>query len=126
MYFGFGQYVLAEPRWKALEMHARWLLGHPDLVLRLVGVCDSQEYVQEASALLVYRRQLAVKNGLVHLGVPEDRLVVKFEEPSEVAGRMLAGPDGAINRRVDFVGSGPFPPPAETRARADMCQITHL
>jgi outer membrane protein OmpA-like peptidoglycan-associated protein len=103
--FAFGQYVLPEPRRQALERHASWLRAHPGVRVRLVGVCEAQESGQETSALLAYRRQLSVKNGLVQLGIAPDRLVVKFEEPSEIAGRVADRLDPGANRRVDFVES---------------------
>ncbi len=102
LYFGFGEYMLADAAWAALGRHTRWLRAHPDASVRIAGVCDPREQAQETSPLLVYRRALSVKNGLVRLGIEPGRLAVKFEGPSEIAGRITSALDDSMNRRVDF------------------------
>ncbi len=101
VYFGFGEYMLTDAARAALDRQARWLRAHPDASVRIAGVCDPREQALETSPLLVYRRALSVRNGLVRLGIEPDRLAVKFEGPSAIAGRIAPALEHSMNRRVD-------------------------
>jgi peptidoglycan-associated lipoprotein len=105
VYFGYDSYSLDPEFSQVVEAHAKFLLDHPQVRLRLEGHCDirgSREY----NLALGQRRSDAVKRAFTLLGVPTGQIEsVSFgkEKP-----RMQGDTEEAHheNRRVDIVYSG--------------------
>jgi peptidoglycan-associated lipoprotein len=111
VYFGYDSVSVEGEYSQVVEAHAKFLLDHPQVRVRLEGNCDvrgSREY----NLALGQKRADSVKRAFALLGVPSAQIEsVSFGEEKP---RMLGDGEDAHqeNRRVDIVYSG-----ADTTAR---------
>lgn len=101
VFFAFDRFDLSEATRRSLQENATTLLAHPEWRVRVDGHCDERgtiEYNLELGA----KRARAVKDYLIDLGVPADRLETRSlgeERPAD------PGHDEAAwskNRRAEF------------------------
>ncbi len=73
IFFDFDQWAIPKPMQSRLSAHAQWLKAHPDINVLIEGHCDvrgSREY----NVVLGEKRARSVRNFLVDLGVPKQRV----------------------------------------------------
>lgn len=101
VHFDYDQYTLSSKARSTLKENAQVLLRQPNVRIRVEGHCDSRGS-DEYNLALGDRRAQAVKNFLVALGVPADRLETNSygeEMPLEPANSEVAW---AKNRRAEL------------------------
>ena len=97
VFFEFNVSTLTEDSRVLLESHAAYLLANPDLDIQIQGHCDERGST-EYNLALGERRARAVRDYLVRLGVPTERMsTVSYGE------EMPLGTDNNRNRRAEFV-----------------------
>jgi peptidoglycan-associated lipoprotein len=105
IYYDFDAYNIKEEFQSVVEAHAKFLLEHKDMKIRVEGNCDERGS-REYNLALGQRRADSVKRALTLLGVPGKQIeTVSFgsEKPKS------AGHDDdswAENRRSDLVYAG--------------------
>jgi peptidoglycan-associated lipoprotein len=89
VYFGIGSDILGAPARATLAAQARWLLAHPEVVVRVEGYGDPLDTRDHALALGAGRAD-AVRDYLVLLGVPISQLSdVSFGKERPGPGRTV-------------------------------------
>jgi len=89
VYFGIGSDIIGVPARATLAAQAQWLLGHPDVVVRIEGYGDPLDTRDHALALGAGRAD-AVRDYLVLLGVPLSQLSdVSFGKERPGPGRTV-------------------------------------
>jgi peptidoglycan-associated lipoprotein len=73
VYFDFDKYNLVDSAKQALELNARILKEHPDVIVKIEGNCDERGTV-EYNLSLGDKRAMAAKDYLIGLGINADRL----------------------------------------------------
>lgn len=102
LYFGEDSTDLRFATRHALNEYAGWLRGHPEVGLSVAGHCDRSGSV-EYNYNLGMVRAWVVKDHLVRMDVPPDRLfTISFGEERPMVASGSAG-ETALNRRVEFV-----------------------
>lgn len=102
LYFGEDSTDLRFATRHALNEYAEWLRGHPEVGLSVAGHCDRTGSV-EYNYNLGMVRAWVVKDHLVRMDVPPDRLfTISFGEERPIVASGSAG-ETALNRRVEFV-----------------------
>jgi peptidoglycan-associated lipoprotein len=71
--FAFDRFDLKPEARKILDMHAKWLVAHPEFTVRIEGNCDERGTV-EYNIALGQRRAASAMKYLVDLGVAKKRL----------------------------------------------------
>ncbi len=102
IYFDFDRYDIKEEFVPVIEAHAKFLLDHPDLKIRVEGNCDDRGS-REYNLALGQRRAESVKRAMTLLGVEENRIeTVSFgaERPAAFGQNEASW---AQNRRSDIV-----------------------
>lgn len=102
IYFAFDSYDVQPEYTPIVEAHAKWMIEHPDAKVVVQGNTDNRGG-REYNLALGQKRSEAVKQRLVLLGVPSDRIEsVSFGEEKPVATGNT--PEAyAQNRRADIV-----------------------
>jgi peptidoglycan-associated lipoprotein len=101
VFFAFDRFDLSEATRRSLQENATTLLAHPSWRVRIDGHCDERgtiEYNLELGA----KRARAVKDYLIDLGVPADRLETRSlgeERPADPGHDETAW---SKNRRAEF------------------------
>jgi peptidoglycan-associated lipoprotein len=101
VYFDYDDYSLRPDALATLSENARKINEVPGVMIQLAGHCDERG-TQEYNLALGERRALAVRNHLIQLGVPSNRLVTisyGHEFPAAMGSNEQAW---AQNRRVEF------------------------
>ena len=105
IYFAFDSSAVDAEQGSRMETNARFLLGNPNVTIRVEGNCDPRG-TQEYNLALGERRAQSGKNYLAGLGVNPARMTtISFGEEK----LLLFGHDElswAQNRRDDFVITG--------------------
>jgi len=104
VHFDYDRYSLRPDAKDLVARHAKVLLEHPDLTIRIEGHCDERGTV-EYNLALGERRAQAVLDYLVAYGIPRDRIsIVTYgeERPLDSGHDETAW---AKNRRAAFVTS---------------------
>jgi peptidoglycan-associated lipoprotein len=73
IHFAFDRFDLRPDARKVLDMHAKWLVAHPEFTVRIEGNCDERGTV-EYNVALGQRRAASAMKYLVDLGVAKKRL----------------------------------------------------
>ncbi len=73
VYFDFDKYNLVDSAKQALELNARILREHPDVIVKIEGHCDERGTVQY-NLSLGDKRANAARDYLIGLGINADRL----------------------------------------------------
>lgn len=73
IHFAFDRSDLRPDAREVLDMHAKWLMAHPEFVARIEGNCDERGTV-EYNMALGQRRAVSAMKYLVNLGVAKNRL----------------------------------------------------
>lgn len=105
VYFPYDDYSLTEEAKGVLRANSDWLLSHAGIRIQIEGHCDERG-TNEYNLALGERRALGVRDYLVALGVPADRLsILSFGEeiPLDPGHEESAW---ARNRRAQFVHLG--------------------
>ena len=87
VYFGYDRYDLTPEAQAQLQKQATWLQSYPNVVVTVEGHCDERG-TREYNLALGERRASAVREYLVALGVPANRLqTISYgkERPAVVA-----------------------------------------
>ncbi len=87
VFFGTDRYDLDAEAQGILKRQAEWLKQHPDLRITIQGHCDERG-TREYNLALGDRRAVSIKNYLVALGVPANRIrtVSYGKEKPEMVG----------------------------------------
>lgn len=102
IYFGFDAYDVSSDYMGIVEAHARWLLDHPEVKIVIQGNTDERGG-REYNLALGQKRSEAVKQRLMLLGVPAERIeAVSFGKEKPVATGSTEEA-WAQNRRADIV-----------------------
>lgn len=101
VYFEFDQSRLTTDSRAVLQANAQWLRDHPNIPVQIEGHCDERGTI-EYNLALGERRAMSVRNYLVSLGIPADRLytISYGEEKPAVLGHDEES--WAQNRRSEF------------------------
>jgi peptidoglycan-associated lipoprotein len=99
VYFGGDSSVLTAPAKATLAAQARWLMRHPELVVRIDGHADPSDTRDHALAVGA-RRAEEVRSYLVLLGVPAAQLSTVSWGKERVAVMGTAPEALALNRRA--------------------------
>ena len=102
IYFAFDSSAVDAEQGSRMETNARFLLGNPNVTIRVEGNCDPRG-TQEYNLALGERRANSARNYLMDLGVSGDRIrtISYGEERPLTSGDSES--DYALNRRADFV-----------------------
>ena len=73
IHFAFDRFDLRGEARKILDMHAKWLVAHPEFTVRIEGNCDERGTV-EYNMALGQRRAASAMKYLVDLGVAKKKL----------------------------------------------------
>jgi peptidoglycan-associated lipoprotein len=73
IYFAFDRFDLRSDAREVLAMHAKWLMAHPEFLVRIEGNCDERGTV-EYNMALGQRRAASAMKYLVDLGVGKNRI----------------------------------------------------
>jgi peptidoglycan-associated lipoprotein len=73
VFFGYDEYNLTPEAQHTLQLQSEWLKKYPNFRLQVEGHCDERG-TREYNLALGDRRATAVKNYLVSLGIPSDRV----------------------------------------------------
>lgn len=112
IYFGFDAYDVSNDYVGIVEAHARWLLDHPGVKIVIQGNTDERGG-REYNLALGQKRSEAVKQRLILLGVPADRIeAVSFGKEKPVATGSTEEA-WAQNRRADIVYPASVTAPAQ-------------
>jgi len=106
VYYDFDMYNIREEFQPMVEAHAKFLLDHKDLRVRVEGNCDERGS-REYNLALGQRRADSVKKAMMLLGVPSKQIIetVSFgAEKPKVAGSNEEA--WAENRRSDLIYIG--------------------
>jgi peptidoglycan-associated lipoprotein len=99
VYFGGDSSVLTGPAKATLAAQARWLMRHPELVVRIEGHADPSDTRNHALAVAA-RRAEEVRDYLVLLGVPATQLSTVSWGKERTAVMGMAPEALALNRRA--------------------------
>lgn len=102
IYFAFDSYDVSDDYISVIEAHAKWLLAHPEVKIVIQGNTDNRGG-REYNLALGQKRSEAVKQRLLLLGVPAERIEsISFGKEKPVA---LGDTEEAWaqNRRADIV-----------------------
>jgi len=101
VFFDFDKSLLKERSWLEIRVLAKFMKDYPTAIVELTGHTDNYG-TQEYNVALSRRRSLAVRKGLMSLGVDPDRLKLDWsgEEDPRSTNRSRVG--RAVNRRVEF------------------------
>jgi peptidoglycan-associated lipoprotein len=106
IFFPFDQFSLSDEARGILQKNADWLRSHREARILIEGHCDGRGTV-EYNLALGERRAQSVKDYLVNLGIPEDRLsIISYgkERPFALGQTEEAW---AQNRRAHFLLRSP-------------------
>jgi peptidoglycan-associated lipoprotein len=101
LYFAPDVYEVRDADRNALQAHAKRLLAHPELRLRIVAHTDPQG-PPDYNAELARMRALSVKKALLGMGVPADQLETAAVGQPGAARKHLSQAQMATLRRVDL------------------------
>lgn len=102
IYFAFDSYDVSSQYLPYVEAHARWLQAHPDVSIVIQGNTDERGG-REYNLALGQKRSEAVKQRMMLLGVPGDRIeAISFGKEKPVATGSTEEA-WAQNRRADIV-----------------------
>lgn len=102
VYFAFDSYDVSSQYLPYVEAHAKWLLDHPDVKIVIQGNTDERGG-REYNLALGQKRSEAVKQRMMLLGVPSDRIeAISFGKEKPVATGSTEEA-WAQNRRADIV-----------------------
>ena len=105
VYFAFDSYDVSQQYLPYVEAHAEWLRAHPDVKIVIQGNTDERGG-REYNLALGQKRSEAVKQRMLLLGVPGDRIeAISFGKEKPVATGSTEEA-WAQNRRADIV----YPP----------------
>ena len=79
VFFTIDSYYIRPTEGKKLETLAAWMKENPDFTVTLVGYADKKTGTYEINQRISERRANAVKERLVKLGVPADRIMTFFK-----------------------------------------------
>ena len=79
VFFTIDSYYIRPTEGKKLETLAAWMKENPDFTVTLVGYADKKTGTYEVNQRISERRANAVKDRLVKLGVPADRIMTFFK-----------------------------------------------
>ena len=79
VFFTIDSYYIRANEGKKLEKLAAWMKENPDFTVTLVGYADKKTGTYEINQRISERRANAVKERLVKLGVPADRIMTFFK-----------------------------------------------
>lgn len=101
IYFGFNQYALSPETKQQLQKHADWIRRNTDAKVQIEGHCDQRGSV-EYNLALGERRAIAVRQYLIKLGIPSDRVsVISYGHQRPADPRMTTEAYNK-NRRAEF------------------------
>ena len=99
--FGYDSHVLAPHAMDLLKEKQAWLASHPDIFILIEGHCDIRG-TDAYNLNLGKKRALAVRDALVNLGVPGQRMSwISMGESSPMDSGQTEAAHGK-NRRVQF------------------------
>ena len=102
IYFAFDSYDVAPQYAAVIDAHAKWLVAHPDVSIVIQGNTDERGG-REYNLALGQKRSEAVKQRMMLLGVPSDRIeAISFGKEKPVATGSTEEA-WAQNRRADIV-----------------------
>jgi peptidoglycan-associated lipoprotein len=102
VHFDFDKANLKAADKKKIEGNADWMKSHNNIAVQIEGHCDAKGSI-EYNLALGERRAKAVKEYMVHLGVPADKLsIISYGKEKPVASGDSEA-DYAKNRRANFV-----------------------
>lgn len=101
VYFAFDRYDLDDRALGVLTRNARILKDHPEVIILVEGHCDERGTV-EYNLALGERRAKAVRDHLIRLGIPTDRLRVTSYGESRPFALGSNEQAWAQNRRAHF------------------------
>lgn len=105
VYFAFDSYDVSQQYLPYVEAHSEWLRAHPDVKIVIQGNTDERGG-REYNLALGQKRSEAVKQRMLLLGVPGDRIeAISFGKEKPVATGSTEEA-WAQNRRADIV----YPP----------------
>ena len=79
VFFTIDSYYIRSNEGKKLEKLAAWMKANPDFNVTLVGYADKKTGTYEINQRISERRANAVKDRLVKLGVPAERIMTFFK-----------------------------------------------
>ena len=79
VFFTIDSYYIRVNEGKKLEKLAAWMKENPDFTVTLVGYADKKTGTYEINQRISERRANAVKDRLIKLGVPADRIMTFFK-----------------------------------------------
>ena len=79
VFFTIDSYYIRPTEGKKLETLAAWMKENPDFTVTLVGYADKKTGTYEVNQRISERRANAVKDRLVKLGVPAERIMTFFK-----------------------------------------------
>lgn len=101
VYFDFDSYTVSEQYRPVVEMHAKYLSGHPQQQVVIEGNTDERGS-SEYNLALGQRRSEAVRRILLLLGVRDDQVEAISFGKERPAATGTSEADFAQNRRADF------------------------
>ena len=101
LYFASDVYEVRDADRAALKAHAKRLLAHPELRLRITAHTDP-EGPPDYNAELARMRALSVKKALLGMGVPPDQLETAAAAQAAAGRKHLSQAQMAALRRVDL------------------------
>jgi peptidoglycan-associated lipoprotein len=106
IFFPFDQFSLTDEARGILQKNADWLRSHREARILIEGHCDERGTV-EYNLALGERRAQSVKDYLVNLGIPEDRLsIISYGKERPFASGQTEEA-WAQNRRAHFLLRSP-------------------
>ena len=79
VFFTIDSYYIRTNEGKKLEKLAAWMKANPDFTVTLVGYADKKTGTYEINQRISERRANAVKDRLIKLGVPAERIMTFFK-----------------------------------------------
>lgn len=101
IYFGFNQYSLSPETKQQLQKHAEWIRRHSDAKVQIEGHCDQRGSV-EYNLALGERRAIAVRQYLLKLGIPAERVSVISYGHQRPSDPRMTDEAYTKNRRAEF------------------------
>jgi outer membrane protein OmpA-like peptidoglycan-associated protein len=101
LYFASDVYEVRDADRAALKAHAKRLLAHPELRLRIIAHTDP-EGPPDYNAELARMRALSVKKALLGMGVPADQIETAAAAHEAASRKRLSQSQMAALRRVDL------------------------
>lgn len=75
VFFGYDSWVISDEGRQALARDAEWLRAHQSVILKVEGHCDERGS-SSYNFILAEKRAKAVRNYLMELGIPKERVTV--------------------------------------------------